>query len=160
MDIGIALVGDRRVALRFDKFPERVHSELLERITALTEKLRDRVIAAEPERTGKLKAHTTSSIEDRATRIVGRVTITGEFGKAGALEYGAHATTRVKAHLARLDHVFGKMIEPTMVMVAAHSRHVNIAEHKFLRGPLAAMQEEIIESLRQALITVEQADAA
>jgi hypothetical protein len=151
MDIGVTVTGDRRASLKFEAFPQQAHKSLLERITGLTERLAARVRAAEPVRSGKLRAATQTRIIDRPEFIVGRVEVTADFAKAAALEYGAHATTRVKEHAARLDHVYARLISPMTVIVAAHSRKPAIAEHRFLRGPLADISGEAILEMRQAL---------
>lgn len=149
--IEIEVEGARRASLVFEEFPQRAHAALLARIADLTEALEEAVVASEPRRTGRLAEETDSSVKDLPERITGRVSITAEFGKAAALEYGAHGTTNVQAHEARLDHVFGKLIPGTTVSVGAHTRRLNIAEHRYLRGPLEAMRDEIIEGLRDAL---------
>ena len=150
-EIAIEITGDRKVGLKFERFPQEAHDALLARITGLTADLKDRVIAAEPERTGRLKSETRSAVEDRPNRITGRVFIGAEFAKAAALEYGAHGTTTVKAHPARLGHVFARLIEPMTVIVAQHDRRVNIAEQRFLRGALAEIAPVAIEQMKEAL---------
>lgn len=156
-DFGFTVTGDRRVALKFDEFPKALHDRILARIASLTSRLEARVRSAAPTATGKLQSLIVSKVYDNAQdRIRGRVTVSGDFGKAAALEYGARKTAKVKAHEMRLDHVFAnRLAAPLTVMVAAHSRQPNIAERKFLRGPIAAMRPEIVQELRQAV-----ADAA
>lgn len=167
MWIYVEIKQDRILGLRFDEFPQRVHANLLDRITKLTAQLEARVKAAEPTRTGKLRSETRSRVYDDGDHIAGRVfvQIEGEpksrrgsidAGKAASLEYGAGATAVVKAHSARLDHVFSRLIEPMTVMVGLHNRQVNIAEHGFLRVSLDAMSAEIVDQLRQALVTSEE----
>jgi len=75
-----------------------------------------------------------------------------EHGKAAALEYGAHGSATVAAHAMALDHVFRtRLTNPLSVMVAAYSRHVNIAERRYLRGPIDDMRSAIVAELRAAL---------
>jgi hypothetical protein len=50
-----------------------------------------------------------------------------------------------------LSHFYDQLIAPREVLVAAYDRRVDIAERRFLRGPLDDMRSEIIEELRQAL---------
>ena len=117
MDLGITVEGDRAVELKFETFPQDAHARLLERIADFTAELEAEITAAEPSRTGKLAAETRSAVYDEPERIAGRVAIAAEFGKAAALEYGAHGTTKVRAHEARLAHVFGRLISPITVAV-------------------------------------------
>lgn len=149
--IGIAISGDRQVALRFDEFPQQAHEALRAHITTLVADLRARVVAAEPKRTGRLERETVAVVNDGANRITGLVRISAEFGKAGALEYGAHGTAKLKAHYARLDHVYSRLVAPMSVMIAAHSRQVDIAEHRFLRSGLDAVRDEAVNEMRAAL---------
>jgi hypothetical protein len=151
MRIGITVKGERETALKFEQFPKQAHDRLLATITELTGTLRGLVESAEPERTGRLRGTTGSQVSQTADRIRGRVMITADFGKAGALEYGAHRAGPVKAHAARLGHVFGRLIAPMTVMVAAHTRRPNIAEHRFLRGAEAAIAEEALAEMQEAL---------
>ena len=155
MEFGIEIEGDRLVALRFDQFPERARAAIGRRLSSLTERLLSRVVGVEPQRTGKLRGETGSRVFERDDRVVGQVRVaapdSGEHGKAAALEYGASHTALVRAHTMQLSHVYDKLVEPIEVMVAAYSRHPNIAERRYLRGPLDAMRGEIIAELRAAL---------
>src|SRR5690242_7875009 len=137
-------VSDRRVVVKFDQFPQQLHGVLLSRITSLTETLRAMVDASAPEATGKLRRNIVSRVEDRPQRIHGSVFVHADYGKAAALEYGAHNTIQVKSHSQRLDHVFALQVSPLSVMVAAYARHLDIAERRYLRGPLAALKPEIL----------------
>ena len=165
--IGLDILNDRKIGLRFEQFPEIAHAKLLERIAALTAQLEARVKAAEPVRTGRLRAQTASFVVDRPNRIAGVVKINAgsgaaakaAYGKAAALEYGASGTTRVAAHMMRLDHFWSKLVSPREVMVAMHSRRLDIPEHGFLRGSLASMQPEVQPALRQALQEAEAGSA-
>lgn len=155
-DIGVVIEGDRQVALKFEQFPAQCHDALLSRITSLTEILEARVAAAVPVKTGKLRSEVTSQVYDDQTSISGRVTIDGdsanEYAKAGALEWGAHNSTKVAAHNARLDHIFSRRLSaPIDVMVEAHSRQLDIVAVKFLRGPFQADEQAIADQLQQAV---------
>lgn len=154
--VTIELIGDRRVTLRFTEFPQRAHDRLLERITSITEELEAAVVANEPNRTGALRRSTQAAVYDQPNRIAGYVSIRADFGKAAALEYGAHASTKVSAHTMRLDHVFAeKLAAPLSVVVAQHERTVNIAEHAFLRGALGPRQADIQAQLAAAIVEAE-----
>jgi len=154
-EFGIEIDGERRVALRFEQFPERARAALQARIAALTAELYGRVEGAEPERTGRLKGETEPFVDQRADRVVGRVKVvargSSEHGKGAALEYGAHGSARVTAHSQSLSHFWGRLVAPREVFVRAYSRRLDIAERRYLRGPLDEMRGEIIEELRAAL---------
>lgn len=159
MDLGMDVTGDRKLGLRFEKFPEVAREALTRRITALTAELLDRVRAAEPEKTGKLRSETSSIVLSNERKIAGivriRTDIKGEYAKAAALEYGARKSTRVKEHAMGLSHFWAKAVEPRQVMVAAYNRKPDIAQHFFLRGPLEAMKGEIFAELEAAMIEAE-----
>ncbi len=146
--IHLDVTGTRQVGLRFDAFPDELRAALRQEIDALSLELFARVEAATPSLTGKLRSQERVRLFDDATRITGYVDIAGQgsgggsdFAKAGALEYGAHRPTKVSAHWA---HLFGR---PEAVMVAAYTRTPNIEERAFERGPLVAMQPEILSRL-------------
>jgi hypothetical protein len=157
MDFGIEIDSDRLVALRFEQFPERARAAIANRLGSITQRLLARVQGNEPSRTGRLRGETQSSVTTGNDRISGRVRVDtsrggeAEHGKAAALEYGAHGTAHVSAHAMQLSHFYDQLIAPREVLVAAYDRRVDIAERRFLRGPLDDMRSEIIEELRQAL---------
>ena len=131
--------------------PKQLHDRLLARLRIITSTLEGKIKAEEPNRTGKLRSETTSAVyDDWPKKVSGRVFVDGEYAKAGALEYGAHGHAKVGEHAARLDHVWGKKLgSPTVVMVSAHSRQMNIMARKFLRGPLADFGADAIAQLRE-----------
>lgn len=141
----------RTIGTKFDQFPEAARGRLRAAIESLIAILYPRVVGEEPSATGKLRSETDSRVEETATRVTGAVSVTGEFAKAASLEYGAHGTTMVKAHSASLDHVYGKFVAPMSVMIGEHSRRLNVAEHRYLRGPLHAMEGQIHDAMQQAL---------
>lgn len=149
---------DRKTGLIFDEFPARAFGALLARITSLTQDLESRVSALVPVASGELRGLVQSFVDATPDRIAGKVKLIAkspaDFGKAAALEYGAHQSTRVKAHVMRLDHIYAQAIAPLQVSVAAYSRTPNIAEHRFLRGPLAAMQQLVLDQLHAAIAEV------
>lgn len=151
MDIKYEVAGDRQEVLRFDTFPELARKKLEAKIADLTARLFAAVTGAEPSRTGVLRGATVETIREGENFVTGRVSVRGDFGKAAALEYGAHRPTTVKAHEMRLTHVFGRAMAPEIVMVPSHARTPNIAEHRFLRGPLDAMRGEIVAELEAAV---------
>lgn len=154
-DFGFVVEGDRKVALKFDTFPADLHDALLEVITRDTKDLEQRVKAATPVLTGKLRSEISSAVFDDKTKITGAVFVAGQdkgdYAKAGALEYGAHGTAKVKAHSSTLDHVFGQSIDPMDVMVAAYTRQTNILATKFESGPFKGMEAKIAADLQGAV---------
>ncbi len=151
-DLGVVVSGDRNVSIKFDEFPQKLHRQLLARIVALTNALAARVRGAVPVLTGKLQGEIGSRIYDKEDRIVGVVEVTGDYAKAGALEYGAQGTSQVGSHSLQLDHVFyTKLNGPIAVMVAAHSRQMNLVATRFMRGSEADMRVEITAGLKEAV---------
>lgn len=153
----VTVTGDRKVALRFETFPTKLHDRLLSRITALTAVLAAKVRARVPVLTGKLKSEITQRVFDDAPRkITGRISVDGEYAKAGALEFGAHGSARVDAHMARLNLVFGHRLgAPLQVMVAAHRRTLNLPAKRFMRGPFlesgAAIKAELEDAVSDTI---------
>lgn len=151
-DIGVFITGDRELALRFERFPAALHAKLLQRISGLTSDLEALVESQVPRRTGKLAGEITARIRDSDASISGIVTLTGDYAKAAALEYGAHGIANVSAHAARLTHLWGRATgAPLTVEVPTHTRHVNISAHRFLRGPEAQMIEQVRAELQSAV---------
>lgn len=151
--IRIDVAGVQQVGLRFDSFPDVLYEDLRQEIDALSLELFARVGAATPTRTGALLSQERLRLFTDKTRITGYIDIAGgegsyDFAKAGALEYGAHRATKVASHAMRLDHYWAdKLSAPITVMVDAYTRTPNIVEHAFERGPLEAMQPEILARL-------------
>jgi hypothetical protein len=153
--IAVEISGDRRAGLRFDEFPRRAHDAILARITGLTAQLEARVLGRVPVATGDLRRMVQSFVDDHGTRIAGKVKVIAgaksDHGKAAALEYGAHGSFEVKAHTRTVTSIFGRVVAPTEIFIAAYGRAANIEEQRFLRGPLAEMRGEIIRQLTRAL---------
>lgn len=151
--VRIDISGDRQVGVRFETFPDALYEDLRKEIDSLSIELLARVEAATPDRTGRLRSQERVRVFTDPTRITGYVDVegskgSGDFAKAGALEYGAHRTTQVRAHSMALDHHWAlQLAAPETVLVDAYSRTPNIAEHAFERGPLAAMQPEVVSRL-------------
>jgi hypothetical protein len=158
-EFGLQLEGDRRVGLRFEEFPERARQRLAAAMDSITQRLLARVEAAEPIKTGKLRGETTAYVSSGPNFVKGTVAIRVpkgaqagvEAGKAAALEYGAHKSIAVKAYSRTLDHVFLHAIAPTEQLVRAYVRRANIAEQRFLRGPIDEMRDQILTELREAV---------
>jgi hypothetical protein len=154
-DFGIELKGDREVGLRLEEFPERARAAIARRMDGLTQALLARVQGAEPERTGALRGETVATVRNTRRGVVGTVRVAGnseaDYGKAGALEYGSKGSVAVAAHAQQLGHVFGRLVAPIEVLVAAYTRRPNIAPREYLRGPLDEMHDEIVAELEEAL---------
>jgi hypothetical protein len=154
--ISVTITGDRALQVKLDELPSRIHDRLVGPITRLTERLEAAVREDAPDRTGKLRSEITSRVYDDPDRITGRVFIAAgddkeAYGKAAALEYGAHGTAQVSAHEARLDHVFSRLVAPMEVMVRRHSRRLDIAARLFFRGPERALAPEAEAEIRAAI---------
>jgi hypothetical protein len=147
---------ERRTLVQFEQFPERLRAAIRQRLEGLTEELKARIEAREPEDKGKLRSETTSRIFNDPNKVVGAVFIEGglpkaEYGKAAALEYGAHSTTTVRAHLERRTRIFGRFVAPMRVAIEQHSRRVNIEADRFLRGGIEEMREQVLDELHAAI---------
>jgi hypothetical protein len=152
---------ERRILVRLDGLPSQLRTALRPAITSLTQQLLQRVRAAEPVRTGRLRQATQAFVDERRDRISGKVRVLAFRGRtaprgshnvaAAALEYGAHRRFTVRAHRARLGHVFGQRRTGGMVMVEAYQRHANITARRFLRSPAAAMRPRIQAELQRII---------
>lgn len=152
--VRIDIAGDRQAGLRFEDFPDDLHDDLRGEIDALSRELLSRIEAAVPSKTGTLRSQVRLRMFDQEDRIRGYIDIDGrkgstDYAKAGALEYGSRGKpTKVSAHRMKLDHFWDhRLAAPTNVLVEAYERTPTIAEHSFMRGPLAAMRPEIVSRL-------------
>jgi hypothetical protein len=162
-NLGVQVAGDLKVALRFDKFPERARAALVAPIKAITHRLAAKVRAAVPHGDrDSLEGLVIEQFYNDPDQVSGRVTFRGEYAKVGALEYGAPGKQNrnlVKAHQAKLGHAWGHQLQsPLMVTIAAHRRRLNIKAHRFLRGPLASEAGEALQEIRAAIEAVEGKD--
>ena len=153
MQIHIDIKGERQVGIRFETFPDALYEDLKTEVDALSNELYALVEAATPSATGELRSEERLRLFTDPNRITGYVDIAAakgaqDFAKASALEYGAHASTKVSAHPMRLDHHWSLLLSrPETVLVQAYSRTPDIAEVAFERGPLAAMQPQVVARL-------------
>jgi hypothetical protein len=155
MPIGVSITGDRKLVERFEKFPEFAREALLERIKILTDRLAAATRAEMPHKTGSLINELRQGIENNPNRIRGWVSLAGASKKdvlrAQALEYGSHKTIAVQAYTRNVDRVFGKLTGPFSQVVGAYRRQTDIVEQRFLRNPVAAMQEAVVADLKAAI---------
>lgn len=161
---GMDLQGsDQKVVLRFDKFPADMHERLLATLTQLEHRLEAMVIAREPSLTGALQAMTGGRVYDHGDRMAAVVGVrapdAGDARKAAALEFGSHRKITVRAHEARLAHLFGRAISPMIVMVETHGRMTNLDPRRFLRNSIGEIHGEAIAALREAVDTVARSSA-
>jgi hypothetical protein len=148
--LGAIISGDRKVEQLFDAFPNSLRPELREVISDEIAQLAARVRAAVPRKTGRLQSEIATALQERDSRISGIVHLTGEYAKAGALEYGAHRTITIHAHSERLDHIWHRLFGMT-VEVPTYERHQNLEAERFLRGTFAELQAQITQRLQQVV---------
>jgi hypothetical protein len=149
--------GENQLIAHMRAIPDELQDRLAPVLQRLSEELLRRVKAAEPERTGALKAATQAFTFRNANRMRGGVRIVPEPGqgshniKAAALEYGAHGAVNVKAHEQSLDHVYDTPIDPEEVLVSAYHRDANIAALRFERDSLSALYAEFLVEVELAI---------
>jgi len=140
-DLNVSIESNaNRLALHFDQLPDAIKRQLEVTITKYTHMLLSRVRAAEPVRTGRLRAATREFVDVRQDFVRGRVRILPT-GKAqdvaaafGALEYGAPGKRRSGPVKVRGYRREGGT-------VAAYTRgRPHIRARRFLRGPAAAIK--------------------
>lgn len=152
---GVEIQGVLKATLRFEQFPEAMRAELLKAIEKLTKFLAAKIRATAP---GTIKSLVITQLFNDPDQVAGRVTVSGDFGKVGALEWGApgrKAKKTVREHQAKLDHAWGnKLARPITVMIARHNRTLHLEARRFLRGPLASSQGLIEDVLHQAVVDV------
>jgi hypothetical protein len=150
-------VDDRQVVAHLEALPAKLRTGLKESITRLTDQMLQRVRAAEPYRTGKLRQETQAFVDEHEEgKITGAVRILGAHGRghnvaAAALEYGAHRIVNVQAHREHLNHVFNRATDSQFVAVRAYQRRANIQAKRFLRDPAQAMRPRIQAELERVI---------
>lgn len=150
--VKVEVTGARQVGVRFEEFPDHLYEALRAEIHAIGDELLELVKAATPQKTGKLRSEERLRVFADKNRIKAQVDVSGEFAKAGALEYGAHRATKVGSHSMRLDHAWNEKFDaPESVLVGAYTRTPNIEEHAFERGPLHEMQAAVLTRLNETV---------
>lgn len=153
----VLTVGERQLQAFFDDFPQRLEDRLYAAMTRISTRLLAAVEAAEPNRSGQLRGATQAFVDRTATGVRAGVRVTGGsegkagYGKAAALESGAHRPTTVREHWAVRSNFWGRYGAAQWVLIDAYTRRVNISADRFLRGPFAALEGEIIGELEAAL---------
>lgn len=141
--------GEREISDRFESFPVFAQQKLTERIGALTEQLWEGVESAVPHRTGRLASEIASRLYSKPQRIAGYVSVyapgaSGEYPKAGALEYGWWAAPHPSGVMMRLAGSNRR----AKARIAGATR---VAARRYLRGPLAAMRPEVVVALDEVM---------
>lgn len=152
----VGISGDTQAALWFDQFPTFAHDRLLAALQDIEQRLEAAVIAAEPNKTGALRALTGGRVYDHGSRIAAvvgvRASSQSEALKAAALEYGSRGQAiKIRAHKMKLDHIYARAISAISVNVPDYTRTPKIGAHNFLRGPIDAMRSASIAQLEAAV---------
>lgn len=136
-------VTDKGVRTHLLKLPPALRSKLTPVISDLTHDMLDRARAAEPSRTGQLRAHTRSFVDVTEEIIRGRVRVLGSAAgpaiAAAAIEYGAHRRFPVREYQRR------------GIIVRAYERTANIAAQRFLRSTAESIADKALEKIEGAI---------
>jgi len=139
-----------RIIARLDQLPQELRARLRDVITQLTNELLRKVEAAEPVRTGTLRAQTHAYVDEGPTWLRGRVRVLRNgrrnYGAiAGALEYGGPGKRRAGPVSVRAYRRAG-------VAVSAYQRRQpHIKAMRFLHGPASAQLPRARAAIRAAI---------
>lgn len=143
------------LGLRFEIFPDQLHDDLLEEITALGREAYDAAAVTVPRRTGRLASQERIRIFDQPERVAAVVDFDGgdakgnDAAKAGALEYGSRGDPLdIHAHVRRVESAFRR---PYEYLVHAYTRVPNIAEHRFARRVVDQIRGEAVSRLEAVI---------
>jgi hypothetical protein len=146
---------ERAAILRFEQFPAFAHDRLLAALWRIERRLETAVRAAQPARTGQLRSLTGGRVYDHGSRIAAVIGVRANNAddalKAAALEYGSARALMVRAHQAKLSHLWGRAMTPMTVQRESHLRRTNLSPHRFLRGPMAAIRADAIAEMKVAV---------
>jgi hypothetical protein len=146
---------ERKEIARFTDLPPNLQKALLARLRPVEQAMLARVQAAVPKKTGKLLSEIQGFLDSGPDWVRARVRVIidknagasrrGNYdaGKAAALEYGAQSAVQVQAFRRRRGED-----------VRSYQRRVNIAVHRFLRGPFSATRPEAEAAIRAAIADV------
>jgi hypothetical protein len=166
--LSMEVSGVRRAGLRFEKFPAAAHDRLLATLWSLEKRLEAAVLAAEPEKSGDLKTLTGGRVYDHGDRIAAVVGVNVKASsnpsfnarKAATLEYGNRGIAiAVKAHTAKLDHLWSRAFSRISDHALFYMRTPTITGRRFLRGPIEALHATALTEMKAALAAAA-ADAA
>lgn len=150
----IDVIDTGRITLRLDSFPKAVQQRLKQTIGQLTQRLLVSVEAAQPVRTGALRAATHAFVDEGlrngAPWVRGRVRVLGgrnNLGaRFGALEYGGPGMRRRGQPVrVRAYSRSGSRVGPYT------RRQPTIRAMRFLRGPATAQRAAAVAALQAAL---------
>lgn len=151
-ELGVTTSGERALDVRFTEFPTRLRGKLEQRIRGLTDVLEERIRAAAPYLTGKLRGEITERVfTNQPDRVAGYVSVYGQdrndYAKAATLEYGSDKVRRrlskgggIIERLTRSRHLADRVGKP------AH-----IEAFRYLRGPFEDMRPEMEAGIAEAL---------
>ncbi len=76
----------------------------------------------------------------------------GSFGVPYARihEFGFNGSVSIREHKRLMTKVYGKIVEPKLVTVKQHSRHMNITGHQYLGKAVESNRDFIIDTIREA----------
>jgi hypothetical protein len=163
MPLSYTVTGARELSLRFEQFPEHLRERFRARLERIKGPLVAAVQAAEPVRSGKMRAATGGGIYEHPNRIALVVGVridagagktkrgSVDAGKVAALNYGSHRQIDLRGHLEQRTNFWGRLLDPVGVQIAAHRRQTNIDAYNFLGGPQSAMRAEEIAELQSAV---------
>lgn len=164
IELDAVVQGERDVSLRFQRVTPTVKRRLRGAMEEVLPQLAARQRARAPRgQSGKLASQVGHVFIDEGDDYIrGRVTVVADtgwqYGKAGALEYGApgrRGRFTVKEHKRR-----GRGIGME-TLVDRYQRTQRLVAQRFIRGPFDAMRGEIEGKLRDAVnVAVAEVDAA
>jgi hypothetical protein len=161
--MGVVTRGEREISLRFETFPTRLHQKLVDRITALTTTLEQRIEAVTPKRTGLLRSEITEKIyaSDSQNRVAGYVSVyaggnSKEYAKAATLEYGSNKPRKLADRGSRVLAMFSKANKFERRL----SKTPHIEAFRYLRQPLEDMKPEIQAALEETVVETVAEDEA
>jgi len=158
MPIHAELIGDLRIAERFQKLDTEIRDAARPGVIALTSEIRSAVEAAAPHKTGALAAEITSDVKDFPERIIGRVFVDAPDAntakKAAALEYGSRGgsiSVRVGRRQGGALSTLMKKYNGIAQLEQTYNRTPDVVAQEYLRRSVAGMQDKIVNTLRDAI---------
>ena len=92
-------------------------------------------------RTGHLRRSIHSNVEIRGDKVRGTIGTNVVYGRFWELGY--KGPVEVREHWRTIRQAFGRPIDPTPVLVRAHTRHLDIEARPFLRPAILDKLDEI-----------------
>lgn len=147
-------VDERQLTAALEKFPPNLQRALRDPLARWAGQALGMVQGQEPFRTGDLRSHTQSFVDERPDYSRARVRVLNVDGKhnlkAAALEYGSRSLVTVKAHSMSLGHFWDR---PGFadVGVPSYPRITNIKADHFLRNVFQATQASAKNAIEAAI---------